>query len=122
MTRHGIEGDPGPRSLVTNPYHVDLRDEAFHHGERRTIAITARSEPPMTDQNGPPPEPLTPQDRTMNPYAPYQSAADPWATTTRVAPYAAAKSTPGASPAWPPSLAAPMTPAVSTAEAAAVPT
>src|SRR6478735_2216032 len=39
----------------------------------------------MTDQQGPT-EPLTPTDRTMNPYAPYQTIPEPMAPATRVAP------------------------------------
>ena len=39
----------------------------------------------MTDQQGPT-EPLTPTDRTMNPYAPYQTIPEPTAPATRVAP------------------------------------
>ena len=49
----------------------------------------------MTDQQGRPPEPLTPTDPPMNPYAPYQSIPEP------------------ATPAAPISPAAPITPAAS---------
>jgi serine protease Do len=67
----------------------------------------------MTDHNDHdlPPEPLTPADRPMNPYAPYQAIAEPWATTTRVAtpvsPAASASSATFAAPVATPAAPAP---------------
>src|SRR3954454_8552564 len=53
--------------------------------ERATL-FRARPERPMTDEQRPTTDPLTPADRTMNPYAPYQSIAEPAAPRTPVEP------------------------------------
>ena len=67
----------------------------------------------MTDQHDPLPEPLTPGDRSPNPYAPYQSMTEQWATTTRVTTGVPSTS---ATAAAAPAQASAMVPAAPTAE------